>query len=85
MPGDRAVLEGGGHHVGVHRVYRHPWLRALQRALLDEPEAEIESTLSVAVLVAAGYDQTEIAGRLGLSLGDVRMAVRQLERVAPHL
>ncbi len=73
--------------MGVHRVYRHPWLRALHRALLDEAEAEaeIESKLRVAVLVAAGYNQTEIAGRLGLSLGDVRMAVRQLERVAPHL
>lgn len=71
--------------MGVHRVYGHPWLRALHRALLDEGEVETESKLKVAVLVAAGYNQTEIAGRLGLSPGDVRMAVRQLERVAPHL
>ena len=85
MPEPGVVGEGGHHHVGVRRLYQHPLLRALHTALLEEAEAEINRKLRVAVLMAAGHQQAEVARRLGVSPADVRATIQQLERVAPEL
>ncbi len=65
--------------------YRSGLLRALERALREDFERELDLTLRVAVLLALELSRPAIAKVLGVTAGDVRAAIRRLREVAPGL
>jgi DNA-binding NarL/FixJ family response regulator len=47
---------------------------------MEDARAEVDTALRVALLLEDGASHPQIAERLGLELGDVRAAVRRVER-----
>jgi hypothetical protein len=59
---------------------RHPFVRALRRALLEDARADVLLALRVHVLSKRGHTNGQIAARLGASTADVHVAAERLRR-----
>lgn len=58
------------------------FLRTLHRDIVASLGPEVDLTMRVAVLHAAGFTRAQIVGRLSASDVEVRMALTRLSRVA---
>jgi hypothetical protein len=60
---------------------RHPFLRRLQRALVEDARADVTLALRGHVLAARGCTNAQIAERLGASITHVNVAADRLRRI----
>jgi hypothetical protein len=70
---------------GLDREPSHPFVRRLWRAVRQDLEREMNTTLRVAVMLADGFAREEIGRRLDLTPRQIDRVCERIERVADKI